>query len=509
MAQPPFRTDVLLIEPGAAGTRTIGRDTTGALKFVDPDYVAGLTLKQLAGLQSVASIQVVGLNGVATIQEAIDAAPTGEEYVPVILVPSGTYTEDITITKNLVIQGLGFVQITNSTETDTISITQDSGGTPVFVQLIDLTVRCEEAGQACILLDGSNTFASDSLVVNGLLAAGDTITIGGVVLTGVAGARTSGDNDFNAGLGSVAALAAEIAAAINDTENAFAEVVSAVAEGADITLTAVAPGSGGNAITLEALTDPVNGITVAEPFFSGGGGVGSTLGLTEIALLGCNLEATGVGSQQVNSQFVNNIRIQGGTWAGSSASSESLISQTASLDMYSVAWVNDLQFSYDSGEDQPSITTCAYTCKHIGRAGQITSNLVGVGSLSLNQIPSVGDLQLGGTQGVDISYSWLGDVTLLDTVALDLRYCYTGGISGPVGALVRNTSQVVYGEADDANLLEITFGFEQADANYVVLVDIPVAGIYGNVTTKNTTGFEITFSGFVTGLVSCVVQRSL
>lgn len=80
--------------------------------------------------------------------------------------------------------------------------------------------------------------------------AGDTITIGGVVLTGVAGARTPGSDDFDATLATPPLLAAEIAAAINDGANSFTGTVTASNTNQYVLLTAVPIGEAGNSITL-------------------------------------------------------------------------------------------------------------------------------------------------------------------------------------------------------------------------------------------------------------------
>jgi hypothetical protein len=113
------------------------------------------------------------------------------------------------------------------------------------------------------------TQATGSLTVAALLAAGNTITIAGIALTGVAGARTPGDNDFDASLGTEDALAAEIAAALNDTENEFDATVFAVAAGPVVNLVAGADyiGPYGNAVTLATSTGD---ITLSGPALTGG-----------------------------------------------------------------------------------------------------------------------------------------------------------------------------------------------------------------------------------------------
>lgn len=92
-------------------------------------------------------------------------------------------------------------------------------------------------------------------VLTAPLTAGDTFTIGATTFTGVAGPRTSGADDFDATLGTVAALQAELIAAINDPANGTSGVVTASAatttgSDADVRVTAVVAGSAGNAIGL-------------------------------------------------------------------------------------------------------------------------------------------------------------------------------------------------------------------------------------------------------------------
>jgi len=92
-------------------------------------------------------------------------------------------------------------------------------------------------------------------VLTAPLTVGDTFTIGATTFTGVAGARTPGSDDFDATLGTLAALQAELITAINDPLNGTAGVVTASAglldgTGGDVRVTAVTAGSAGNAIAL-------------------------------------------------------------------------------------------------------------------------------------------------------------------------------------------------------------------------------------------------------------------
>lgn len=103
-------------------------------------------------------------------------------------------------------------------------------------------------------------------VVIGTDAPGDTITIGGVALVAVAGARTSGANDFSLAGGTPTTVAADIVAALNDQANTFEFIVTATNLVGVVTLTAVPLGAAGDAVTLvttNAVAFAVSGATLA------------------------------------------------------------------------------------------------------------------------------------------------------------------------------------------------------------------------------------------------------
>jgi hypothetical protein len=77
----------------------------------------------------------------------------------------------------------------------------------------------------------------------------DTITVGEVVFTAQAGAATEGDDTFQAAT-SDAATAASLAAQINAHEDLM-DLVIAEVDGAEVTITALDPGTDGNSIALE------------------------------------------------------------------------------------------------------------------------------------------------------------------------------------------------------------------------------------------------------------------
>lgn len=116
---------------------------------------------------------------------------------------------------------------------------------------------------AYTLTTGEDFFVGDfvqatAAFVVGISPATATLTINGLNLTPTGGAgRVSGANNYNNTLGTVGAIAAEIAAAINDGANAFAGTATANAVGASVNLTAVPIGALGNALTLSSSTGTV------------------------------------------------------------------------------------------------------------------------------------------------------------------------------------------------------------------------------------------------------------
>lgn len=121
---------------------------------------------------------------------------------------------------------------------NTITIREANGLTAWFLANVPETAAVASEG--------------DITVASGTPGVGDTIDIGALgTLTSVAGARTSGSDDFSIDSGTVGGIAAEIAAAINDPANSFASTYTAVAVTDTVTITAIAPGTAGDAaITL-------------------------------------------------------------------------------------------------------------------------------------------------------------------------------------------------------------------------------------------------------------------
>jgi len=524
MPQPPFLVDALQIEPGSGDTLTISRDSTdGAMKFVDAVITSGAALSQLMGLRNVTGVFVVGRAGdgasYTTIQSALDAVPASSSAAApsLVLVLPGMYTEDITIQKDGVyLVGLGGVTITNSifSANDTVEISAAISTTPQNVLLRGLVIKNTTAAKACVRVIGADTFATgNATVINFPLATGDTLTINGTALTGTAGPRTSGSNDFSVSGGSPSAIATEIVAAINDTANSFDTVVSAAVDGvtpAKINLTAITAGSGGNSITLATSTTPAGGITLSGATLTGGTSAGSTVGNGVITIEDCDLVAAGAAGYQVRADTSGHIRVRGGTWRGSDNASLSTVSNCALFSITDVAYANDIEVAYDTTADRPSDTTCEYLLSGISRLGGVLSNLAGAGTLTLSNCPSMTSLNQTGDQALAVQHSSVGALTLGGTTAAVLTASTRSSVAVSAGTPTLSESKITDTAAfgpPDALTKAYTFTVNQPDANYTVLLESPTTTTVLAVANKTVTGFDVNASVAFTGTVGLSIFR--
>lgn len=135
---------------------------------------------------------------------------------------------------------------------------------PVSPACADLTIYGSATNKPFVLTQAVGALT----VLSGPFAAGTVLTLHGMPLTSVSGARTSGNSDFNSSLGSSALIAAELADAINDAANPFTHYFLATAVGTTVILEAQPSFSGntGNALTLatgDASLVTVSGATLA------------------------------------------------------------------------------------------------------------------------------------------------------------------------------------------------------------------------------------------------------
>ena len=524
MPQPPFLVDALQIEPGSGDTLTISRDTAtaGAMKFVDAVLTSGVLLSQLMGIRNVTGVFVVGRAGdgasYTTIQSALDAVPTASSATApsLVLVLPGTYTENITIQKDGVyLVGLGGVTITNSGASDTVEISAAIATKPLDLLLRGLVIKNTTAAKACVRVIGADTFATgNATVINFPLATGDTLTINGTALTGVAGTRTSSSDNFSVSGGSAAAIAAEIVAAINDTANSFDTLVSAAVDGgapAQINLTAVTAGSGGNSITLATSTTPAGGITLSGATLTGGTSAGSTVGNGVITIEDCDLVAAGAAGYQVRADTSGHIRVRGGTWRGSDNASLSTVSNCALFSITDVAYANDIEVAYDTTADRPADTTCEYLLSGISRLGGVLSNLAGAGTLTLSNCPSMTSLNQTGDQALAVKHSSVGALTLGGTTAAVLTASTRSTVAVSAGTPTLSEPKIIdlatFGPPD-ASVKAYSFTVSQPDTNYTVLLESPTTTTVLAVANKTVTGFDVNASAAFTGTVGLSIVRN-
>lgn len=141
----------------------------------------------------------------------------------------------------------------SSPSTGVIQVVGNSFVGPTSVLLGAYTLTTGEDFQI-----GNFVQATASFLVNATPST-STLNINGLNLVPTGGAaRTPGANNYNNTLGTVGAIAAEIAAAINDGANAFGGTATAIAAGASVNLTAVPIGALGNALTLSSSTGTIS-----------------------------------------------------------------------------------------------------------------------------------------------------------------------------------------------------------------------------------------------------------
>ena len=519
MPQPPFLVDEIQIEPGSGDTLTVSRDPSdGALKFVDAVLSAGVLLPQLVGLRNITGVFVVGRAGdgapYTSIQSALDDVPAASSAAApsLILVLPGVYAENVTVERDGVyLVGLGGATIQNSGISDTVEISASQDATPLNVLLKGLRIENSQDNQACLRVLGADTFATGTVtVVTAPLTLGDQVEVGGVTLTGVAGTRTSGANDFSVSGGTQAAIAAEIAAAINDSANGFTNLVTASPSGADVDLTAVTAGTAGNTITLSVTVTNPGDMTVSGATLSGGSAAGNLVGSGGIVVEDCEMVASGNGGFQIYADTVNYLDVRGGTWRGSSSTSLSLATNCARFSVTGLAWSNDFQFAYDTGNDRPSDTTCEYLLSEVSRVDEVICNLTGEGSLTVSGCPQF-DTGLGqaGDQTLSVLHSSIGALVLNDTTAATLVASTRSSATVGGGAPTLAESKIVDALAFAATATE-TYSFDvaQPDTSYTVLLENPSTAVTLAVTNKTTSGFDVESSGALTGTVGLTIVRA-
>jgi len=533
--QPPFRSDAFQVENADApvGPRLIeANETNGSMRFTDPLIPGGIDLNALAGLQQAQQTVIVSQTGtggskdadgnpITTLQGALDAIPNSadaDERYTIVLMP-GLYVEDVIVTKDYTtITSLGGVTIRNDTAVSTFRILEGVSTVPRRITFQNLLIENTAATEACIDVLTSQ-FATGTITVASVPNVGDNVTISGVFLTAIVNGGVPAPNEFELGT-DVATTATNLAAAISDPVNLLTGVVIPFATGSVITLRAVDPGVGGNAITLAtsvALVLVISGGTLT-------GGVaastGSTVALDLIDVLDCDLVPAGVTGFQVRAVAVNNLYIRGGNWDGGTTGSSVSIVDCASCQLIDIPACPLVAMSYDNTNPEiPFLTTSFYRINNCIGALPLTTlsmTFVGVGSMEVEDSTFLGMTTYGGdsaARSLTATRCRFGPMTLGLTGSVILSNCTRGTLVGAgTGTLQETTFQ---GSTLFAAVPVVTVLFDepQIDTSYRVLLDSPVIPVaitdVAFVTAKTVLGFDIAFGAPQAATVEFVVKRDI
>lgn len=119
--------------------------------------------------------------------------------------------------------------------------------------------------------------STGTIQVDSVGAPGDTITIGGVVLTAVAGARTSGSDDFSLASGTTLGVAQSITDALTDAANGFTALVSAAIQIPGVPIVQLTSVSTGYYSTLPLVTSAAAVYVLSAATLTGGADLLTTI----------------------------------------------------------------------------------------------------------------------------------------------------------------------------------------------------------------------------------------
>jgi len=282
-----------------------------------------------------------------------------------------------------------------------------------------------------------------------------------------------------------------------------------------------APSAGATIIVQSAVgTDPnwlhIQNLRIANSFAGDPcidiiGGATSVIGSAEVGIVDCDLVASGAGAFQVRATTVNNIRIQGGTWAGSHSTSLTRITQCARCSIRDIDQAVHLQLDYDSGNPIPSLVSSSYHLASMALLGNIMSTLTGVGSLSIDSVMrsgSGGGLTLDG-DGVgtfEAANSDLDSVVVNNSAPLVMRGCKRTSIAG-AGTIAEDLQRGTISFTASSSEA-VSFAVDGPDDDYHVTYETELTEALGT-TSPTASGFTASFSGAQTTTVKYAVHRRL
>ena len=211
----------------------------------------------------------------------------------------------------------------------------------------------------------------------------------------------------------------------------------------------------------------------------------------------------------VLAEIVNQVRVIGGTWRGSSSTSLAVVSQTASFTIDGVEWVNGIEVAYDTGLDEPDASGEGWAMRNVGRAETLLINLIGAGSTLVSNCPIVGHTTHNGDRTFRAVGSGFGNLLVEDTVAATLVNCTRGTVGG-VGSGTLQETALVGTVAFVASASEVVaFGVAQPDASYTVVLDVPSLAVTAAVTSRTASSFTVETSAPFTGSIGYSVVRQI
>lgn len=244
------------------------------------------------------------------------------------------------------------------------------------------------------------------------------------------------------------------------------------------------------------------------------GGIGSTIGSESIDILDCDLVASGIGTFQIDADTVNNVRVIGGNWAGSSSTSLCRVQQCASFEMQGVQNANRITTAYDSTGDIPSTVGADYKLRSVTADDALTVDLDGAGTQTfVARDCTFGDVTVNGDRAETFQNCDIGDLTINDTAAvtfIDGRHQTVAGAAGASLAEKQIDGSVAFAVSTSES---VAFAAPQPDTSYTVLVESEIVpSAIGEIPVpqnKTTTGFDIEFGAAQTTTVRYSVVRTL
>lgn len=241
------------------------------------------------------------------------------------------------------------------------------------------------------------------------------------------------------------------------------------------------------------------------------GGATSVIGSTEVGIVDCDLVASGAGAFQVRAATVNNIRVQGGTWAGSHSTSLLRATQCARCSVRDVDQVVHLQLDYNTADPTPSLVSSSYHLSGLTLLGNIMSSLNGVGSLTMDSVQrsgAVGDVTLDG-DGVGTFEATNCDfdaVVVNNSAPLVMRGCKRTSIAG-AGTVAEDIQRGSVTFAASSSEV-VAFSVAAPDDDYHVTYETELTEAVG-ITSVTSAGFTVSFAGNQSTTVKYAVHRRL